>query len=66
MNDNNKIIKIIQTQEIQHIDHIYKKQCRITYFGILITVNSVPHNFFMDSIFVLGYYSNNLKISCNI
>ena len=66
MNNNNKIIKIIQTQEIQHIDHIYIKQCRITYFGILITVNSVPQKYFMDSISVLENYSDNLKIWCNI
>ena len=60
---------MIQKQEIQHTYHINKittKQYRITYFGILIIVDSVSQKYFMNSIFVLGNCSDNLKISSNI
>ena len=69
MNKHNTIIKTIQKQEIQLIYHIHKiktKQYRIPYFWIIITVDSVPQKCFMDSIFVLGNCSDNLKISSNI
>ena len=45
MNKNNKIIKLYKNQEIQHIYHIHKikiKQYGMTYFEILITIDSVP------------------------
>ena len=43
-----------------------KKQCNITYFRILIAVDSVLHQYCIDNIFLLGNCSNNLMNSYNI
>ena len=46
-------MKKLETQHIDHINKIKIKHYRITYFGVLITIDSVLQKYFMDSTFVL-------------